>query len=126
MPSASSLTLNDGTNNLSFVPVAVAPEKSLFVDRSPATSAGSRKLILGLSASHPGRSTNKVSVRLDWPTEYTSDGIVLVRDTARAVVDVVLPDAMTSAERVVFWNVFQAAIAHATVAGYVDSLEPVW
>lgn len=126
MPSASTIVLNDGTNNLNFVPVAVSPEKSLLVDRSPATSAGSRKLILGLSAAHSGRPTNRVSVRLDWPTEYTSDGVVLIRDTARVELTVVLPDAMTTAERGVFWNVFQAAIANSVVSGYVDSLEPVW
>lgn len=126
MPSASSLTINDGTNNKTYVPVAVSPEKSLFVDRSSTTSAGNPKLVLGLSSATAQRPTNRVSYRFEMPVEYTADGITLVRDVPRAITDVVLPDAMTSAERTVFWTLYLNQLANATVKGYVLSLEPCW
>lgn len=128
MPSASSLVLNDGTNDKTYVPVAVSAEKSLFVDRSSDTAAGNSKLILGLSEASKQRPTHRVTIRFDKPVEYTDTdtGVTSVLCEPRVVVDVVLPWTMTDAQRVVFWNLFQAAIANSTVAGYVESLEPVW
>lgn len=128
MPAASTIVLNDGTNDRNFVPVAVSAEKSVFTSRHATTSAGCPVLVLGFDGAKPARATNKVSVRLNSPKEYTDSdtGLTLVQSTARAHLEVVVPDDWTSAERVAFWNSFQAAIANAVVSGYVDSLEPVW
>jgi len=126
MPQASSVVLNDGTVNHTFVPVAVSPEKSVFVDRSAATGAGSPSLVLGFDGSKPARLTNKISIRLNQPLEYTVDGVVLIKSTIRFQGEYVLPDGLTSAERIAFNNMVQAAVSVAGIAGYVDSLEPYW
>lgn len=128
MPSASSIVLNDGTNDKTYVPVAISAEKSLFVDRSSVTAAGNSKLIVGLSEANKQRPTHRVTLRLDNPIEATSTdtGVTTVVCEPRVVTDVVLPSTMTAAQRTAFWNKYQAAVANADISGYVDDLEPFW
>lgn len=128
MPAASTIVLNDGTNNRDFVPVAVSAEKSVFTSRHATTSAGCPVLVLGFDGAKPNRETNKCSIRYNQPKEYTDSdtGLTLVKSTARVDTTIILPDDWSTAERTAFWNTYQAAIANAVVSGYVDSLEPVW
>jgi hypothetical protein len=128
MPAAANIVLNDGTDDRTFTPVAVSAEKSVYACRDSDTSAGSPIMILGYNGATPARVTHKVSIRLNIPKEYTdtNTGLSLIKSTARASLDVVLPDDWTTAERTAFWNLFQAGIANAVVSGYVDDLTPVW
>lgn len=128
MPNASSIVLNDGTNNLTFTPVAVSPEKSVFVCRSQgATSAGNPTLIIGFDGAKPSRATNKVTLRLNYPVEVTSNGVTFVRSTARHNAgESVVPDDFTAAERTCFANLVKNAYANTVILGYITSLEPVW
>lgn len=128
MPAASTIVLNDGTNDRNFVPVAVSAEKSVFTSRHGATSAGCPVMVLGFDGAKPSRLTNKVQIRLNVPKEYldSDTGLYLVKSTARVNTEVVIPDDWTADERAAFWNLYQGASANAVVSGYVDSLEPTW
>lgn len=125
MPSASAITLNDGTNDRIFTPIGVQ-DKALFECRDSVTSAGFSSMILGLDRAKAGRATNKCNVRLNAPIETTADGVTTVRCTPRFIGDFVLPDDMTAAERLAFGNLAIAMLTNAVVKGYFTTLEVAW
>lgn len=126
MPAASSIVLNDGTNDKTYVPVSVQPQKTTLADRSSVISAGNSKAVLGLRPATPQRATNRVEIGFSKPIEDTVDGVTTVRSIPRVNTDVVLPDDMTTAERTAFWTQYQALVANADVSGFVKDLEPLW
>lgn len=125
MPQASSIVINDGTENLTFTPVSTG-QVSLFEARDSATSAGFQQLILGLDRAKPTRKTNKVEVRIARPIEATVDGSVVIRCTPRFFGNWVLPDDMTLEERTAFATQVVNALSNAVVKGYATNVEPVW
>jgi hypothetical protein len=60
------------------------------------------------------------------PTEYTEDGVVRVRDTARANADIVLPELMTVTDRADFAAFVKNAFAHTVIMGLIEDLDPVY
>jgi hypothetical protein len=127
MPTAADIVLNDSAPAAhTFEPQSITPDKAVHVDRDSTTSAGQKNLILGVSPARPSRPTNRVTVRLNMPVEYTVDGVVRVRDIARHSSDTVLPEAMTTTEREDFAAFIMNAYANAVVKGLVEELEPVY
>lgn len=129
MPSASSISLNDGQAtpvSHSFDPLSVTPRNTVLVNREAATSAGQMQLILGLNPASSQRPTNRVSVRFNMPTEHVVDGVTKVSHTARFSSDAVLPEQMTQAERDNFAAFVGNAITNAIVSGYSSDLDPMY
>lgn len=128
MPAASSLSVNDATPTAHvFVPVQVSPSLSLFRNTADAsTSATEEQIGLSISRATSSRATNKVKVSFSKPHEQTVDGAVVERSTARANIELTMPDDMTSTERADFAALVANALDNADIAGYITDLEPVW
>jgi hypothetical protein len=130
MPSASTISLDDGQStpvSHDFAPrVQVGPENILLINDEADTSAGQMKLQLGFSAASSKRPTNRVKVSFTYPVEQTVDGVVRVAYTARFNGEVVLPEEMTQAQRDDMAAFIGNALSHATVAGYVSDLDPMF
>lgn len=127
MPAASQISVNDATPTAhAFNPVAVSSNLSLYRNGTASTSATEEQIGLSISRANGSRATNKVKFTLSVPHEQTVDGAVIARSTARATVEVVLPDDMTSGERDDFHALLSNMLDNADVKGYITDLEPVW
>jgi predicted proteasome-type protease len=67
-----------------------------------------------------------VKITLAVPYEQTVDSVVSVRSTARASVEITLPDDMSATERGHFQALLANALDHADVQDYITDLTPVW
>lgn len=129
MPTASTIALDDGQGtpaSHSFEPLSVTPARTVMVDRDATTSAGQKQLIAGLDPAKPGRKTNRVNIRFNYPIEHTVDGIVEVAYVARVNCDVVIPDQMTQAERDNLGAFLKNALANTVINGYITDLDPMY
>jgi len=125
MPAFANIVLADATPaNHTFAPVRVEGGVAYHEDRDSTTSAGYKTLTLEMSRATSNRPTNRIRVRLNIPYEYTADGVVLIRSTARHIGDTVLPDDMSTTERGHFAAILESAYAHSVVSGYIASLDP--
>lgn len=110
----------------SFAPERVAPEASVFTERSPAVSAGFPRLTIRYSAANSKRATNRVDIDLDLPTLQVSDGINSVAYVGRFKGYFVIPDTMTAAERADLHAFVANALDAAAVKAVVKDLDPMY
>lgn len=126
MPQASSITLNDGANDVVFTPTSTNG-KALYEARDHSvSSAGFPVLTAVLDRANVKRVTNKVAFAFSFPIETTVDGITTIRSVPRFFGDFVLPDDMSKNERTQFANLAVAALVNELMKGYVVDLEPVF
>lgn len=127
MPSASSISLADGTSTArSFDPQSITPASSTLVYRGGTSSAGNTQLILELSPANANRPTNRVKIRVNKPVEQTVDSVTTVAYTARFVGEFVLPEEMTSGELDDILAFAKNAMANSVIGGYVTDQDPLY
>lgn len=127
MPSASTISISDATpTSHDFAPLSVAPKQSVLVNRESTTSAGNWQMIIGLDPANNSRKTNRVNLRLNVPYEHTVDSVVRVSHVARANIDVILPEEMSLTDRGHFAAMLKNMLAHATVLGVIEDLDPLY
>jgi hypothetical protein len=121
------MSINDGQATpvaKSFAPVAVAPDNSVFAEKSSGISAGYKTLSYGLSMATANRLTNRIPISLTFPVLQTVSGVSTVAYVGRFRGDFVVPDAMTAAERADFHAFVANALAHANIKALVKDLDP--
>lgn len=110
----------------SFAPERVAPDGSVFTERTAASSAGYLRLGIKYSAASSQRATNRVDVSFTYPVLQTVNGVSSVAYTGRFAGYFVIPDTMTQAER---WNL-AAYVANAldatAIRAVVKDLDPLY
>lgn len=110
----------------SFAPERVAPEGSVFVERSAASALGFLKLGLKYSAGNSARRTNRVDIDLTMPTTQNLGGLISIADTGLFRGYWVIPDAFTADQRADLHAFVANAIAHAIVKAAVKDLDPAY
>lgn len=129
MPSVTTITLYDGQATPvahDFDRVSVNGSQMLLVNHEATTSAGKMQLIAGLSPATPARPTDKVQLRFNMPLEHEVDGITKVSSTARAKLELVVPDEWSQANRDDFAAYVVNAISDANIRGIVEDLDPLF
>ena len=128
MSAAAQLSINDATPTAHlFDPVAVSPSLALFRNTTDAsTSATEEQIGASLSRANANRATNKAKISVSVPYEQTIDGAVVTRSVARANIEFVLPDDMSSSERSHFGALVRNTLANSSIADYYEDLVPVW
>lgn len=126
MAALTNLVIPDNTpTNHTFYPINRGGTDVLLTNREAVTQPGNMSLKLGFDLASGARKTNRVTYRFAHPFEYTADGVVAVRDIARANTDLILPTAMTAAERLRFITMYNNMVALALVKAYVSDLDPM-
>lgn len=123
------LSINDGAATpvaKSFAPERVAPEASVFTERTAAVSAGFYKLAVRFSAASQRRNTNRVDIDLDLPVLQSINGINTVAYVGRFKGYFVIPDTMTAAERANLHAFVANALDVAAVKAVVKDLDPMY
>lgn len=119
MSSIANLVIADATpTNHTFYPIKSGMD-SQWITHEGANALVQGKLVLVSSLASAVRATDKFKMNFSWPFAKTVDGVVSVRSTPRILADVILPDDMTAAERLMFWTMFRNACAAALVAGTI-------
>jgi len=108
----------------SFAPMRVAPDLTVFAEKSVGVSAGYTQLKLGFSPASTQRPTNRVDFSLDLPILSTVNGVSTVASTARFKGYWVIPDTLTDAQRADFEAFVRNGIAAAPVVAAVKNLDP--
>lgn len=125
----SALTINNGAATpvaKSFAPERVAPDLSIFTERSAAVSAGFTKLSVGYSGASSKRPTTRVDVALDLPVLSTVNGISTVAYVGRFKGYFIVPDTMTAAERADLHAFVANAMDNAQLKAVVKDLDPLY
>jgi len=123
------LSINNGAATpvaKSFAPERVAPESSIFTERTSGVSAGFTRLTIRYSAANSRRATNRVDIDLDLPVLNTVNGISTVAYVGRFKGYFVIPDVMTAAERADLAAYVANALDNAQVRGVVKDLDPMY
>jgi hypothetical protein len=123
------LTINNGAATpvaKTFAPERVAPEQSVFTERSAAASAGFTKLGISYSAATAKRPTNRVALSLDFPVLSTVNGVSTVAYVGRFKGDFILPDTMTATERADLHAYVANALANTSIKGVIKDLDPLY
>jgi hypothetical protein len=123
------LSINNGAATpvaKSFAPERVAPDNSVFTERSAAVSAGFYKLGIVFSAASAKRPTNRVDMSLDLPVLNTVNGISTVAYVGRFKGYFVIPDTMTALERADLHAFVANALDNAMVKAVVKDLDPMY
>jgi len=123
------LSINNGAATpvaKSFAPERVAPESSVFTERTPAVSAGFPKLAVRYSAASAKRTTNRVDLDVDLPVLQTVNGINSVAYTGRFRGYFVIPDTMTALERADLHAFVANALQNTQVKAVVKDLDPMY
>lgn len=124
-----SLSINNGAATpvaKSFAPERVAPENTVFTERSAAVSAGFTRLAIRYSAASAKRASNRVDVDLDLPVLTTVNGVSTVAYTGRFKGYFVLPDQMTAAERADMHAFVANGLNNAVIKGVIKDLDPLY
>lgn len=123
------LTINDGQATpvaKTFAPERVAPDLSVFNEKSAAVSAGFKKLSIGYSPASSKRATNRIDVKLDYPVLQTINGVSSVAYVGRFNGYFVVPDVMTAAERADLAAFVANALDNTAVRGVIKDLDPLY
>lgn len=123
------LTINNGAATpvaKSFAPERVAPESSIFTERSAAVSAGFTKLGIGFSAASSKRPTNRVDYSVDFPVLQTVNGVSTVAYKGLFKGYFVIPDNMTATERADFHAFVANGMAHSQIKAVIKDLDPLY
>lgn len=129
MPAATQISINDATPTAHlFDPVGKTPSGSvLYVNNTDAsTSATAENMSLALFRANGQRSINRVKINFSVPYAQTVDGAVEVRSTARANIDVIIPDDATASEREDFMAMLSNLFDATDVKNHVEDLTPTW
>lgn len=110
----------------SFAPERVAPELSIFTERSAAVSAGFPRLSIGFSAATAQRSTSRVDISLDLPVLQNVGGVNSVAYVGRFKGYFVVPDVMTAAERADLAAFVANALDATSIRAVVKDLDPLY
>lgn len=110
----------------SFAPERVAPDNSVFTERTAAVSAGFYKLAVRYSAANGSRSTNRVDIDMDLPVLSTVNGVSTVAYVGRFKGYFVIPDTMTAAERADLHAFVANGLDNTLVKGVVKDLDPLY
>lgn len=124
-----SLTINNGAATpvaKSFAPERVAPEQSVFTERTAAVSAGFTKLGIAFSAASAKRPTNRVDVSLDYPVLSTVNGVSTVAYKGLFKGYFVIPDTMTALERADLHAFVANGLNNTLIRGVVKDLDPLY
>jgi len=123
------LSINNGAATpvaKSFAPERVAPEYSVFTERTAASSAGFYRLGIRFSSASSKRATNRVDVDLDLPVLSTVNGVSTVAYVGRFRGYFVVPDLMTAAERADLHAFVANALDIASIKAVVKDLDPMY
>lgn len=123
------LTINDGAATpvaRSFAPMRVAPEQSIFSEKTSGVAAGYVDLEVKFNPANAQRPTNRIDVTLSMPVLSTVNGISTVAYTGLFKGYFVVPDVMTAAERANLHAYVANALSHATVKAVVKDLDPMY
>jgi hypothetical protein len=124
-----SLTINNGEATpvaKSFAPERVAPDLSVFAEKTADVSAGYKRLSVGFSPANSKRATNRVDMKLDFPVLQTVDGVSTVAYVGRFQGYFVIPDVMTAAQRADLRAFVANALDDATVKAVIKDLDPMY
>jgi len=110
----------------SFAPMRVAPDQSVFAEKTSPVSAGYKLLKVGLSSASASRPTNRVDVELQFPVVSTVNGISTVAYTGLFKGYFVLPYVMTSAERADLVAFVANALDNTQIRGVIKDLDPLY
>lgn len=123
------LTINDGAATpvaRSFAPMRVAPEQSVFSEKTSGVAAGYVDLEVKFNPASSQRPTNRIDVALSFPVLSTVNGVSTVAYTGLFKGYFVVPDVMTAAERANLHAYVANALNHATVKAVVKDLDPMY
>jgi len=123
------LSINNGAATpvaKSFAPEQVSPQLSTFTERSAASSNGYIRLGVSLSPASGKRATNRVNIDLDLPVLSTVNGVSTVAYVGRFKGYFVIPDQMTSAERVDLAAFVANALDNTQIRGVIKDLDPMY
>jgi len=126
MPSASNILLTDDQTVVhTFVPVRIGPNQQILKDKAALTAAGESTLQYSNTPASGSSPVLKASMQLHQPVEVTSTdtGRTTVEDTARFFCNSIVPDSMTSAERVTFAYLAGQAVINSITQGYMSDGE---
>lgn len=119
MSTIANLVIADATpTNHTFYPIKSGLD-SQWITHEGANALVQGKLVLGSSLASAARSTDKFKVNYSWPFAKTVDDVVTVRSTPRFLADVIVPDDMTVAERLMFWTMVRNVLAATLVAAHI-------
>lgn len=125
MATIADLTLADNVPaNHVFYAIKAGMTLSQWLTREMVTSQGQRSISASMSLATKTRPTDRVSYRYAFPFEFVSDGVTQVRDIARANTDFVLPELMTTAERLMFFTVYMSGMNTALLKNWVLNRDP--
>lgn len=110
----------------SFSPERVAPEASVFTERSTGISAGFPRLSIAYSPASAKRATNRVDLSLDLPVLQTVNGVSTVAYVGRFKGYFVVPDVMTAAERADLAALVANALDNTQIRAVIRDLDPLY
>lgn len=123
------LVINDGAATPvahNFAPVQVAPDNSVFAEKSTGVSAGFINLGVKFSPASASRATNRVDIELSYPVLSTVNGVSTVAYRGLFKGYFVLPDQMTAAERANLAAYVANALDNSIVRGVIKDLDPMY
>lgn len=123
------LSINDGQATpvaKSFAPVRVAPDRSIFSEKTAPVSAGFLQLEVASSPANGSRNTNRVDISLKYPVLQTVNGIHTVAYTGLFKGYFVIPDTMTAAERANLAAFVANALDNTQIRAVVKDLDPLY
>jgi len=128
MPAATQISINDATPAAHlYDPVGKKGDLVLYRNVTDAnTSATEEQIGLSLNRANGSRVTNKVRVSFSVPYEQTVDGAVIARSVARANMEFILPDDMSTSERADFAALCSNLLDATDVKNHLEDLTPVW
>lgn len=131
MPAIADLVINDGLAvpvARTFVPLSASSNQSVHVYRREAIAAGDPTILTSFSPPNGSRRTYRVNLRVNLPTVVldSNTSVSSVLHTARFNADVVIPEAMTQADRDDFAAFIKNALADSVIEGIVADLDPIY
>lgn len=123
------LSINNGAATpvaKTFAPESVSPSRSVFTERSAASSNGFIRLAVGFDPATSKRATNRITFDLAMPVIETISGQNQVTRIGRASVTFVVPDTMTNAERADLHAYVANALQNTQVRAIVRDLDPLY
>lgn len=110
----------------SFAPAAVSPDRSLFTERSSASSAGFLKLEVQSSFANGNRKTNRIDINFDMPVVEVVNSLSQITRVGRFKGYFVIPDTMTDLERADLAAYVANALDNPQIRSVIKNLDPLY
>lgn len=123
MPAITAQSINDGTTAQTYSPVSTSGNAVTFQSSEASSSAGMPTLVVSYDPRKASRPTDRINIRLAVPYEETIDSSPVVRHTARAEINIVLPEAIPASERTRVANLVKNTLALANVQTVITTPE---